>query len=332
MICQKNKKWERHSKRFGKMSEMSEKCPVCKTECENGATVCSVCGFAYEPKIDMTWPIPEDAKNWIETVVKPYRMQWEAKQREAVLLAQLEESKKREADLLSQLEETKKQNISSEVLENTFTDPRDGKVYRTVKIGSQVWMAENLNYNAPGSVCYNNDPRNGEKYGRLYDWETAKKACPPGWHLPSDKEWNVLINFAGGSGVGGKHLKAKNDWNDYNGKSGNGTDIYGFAALPGGGGNRFYCVGGTGCWWSASKRNIEDYDPNATYAIKFANAHPNSFLGMNSSNDVGLIDCNMSRLLSVRCVQDVRESQKESHDKLEKLRKIEAELLGIPYP
>jgi hypothetical protein len=60
---------------------MSEKCPVCKTECANGTTVCSVCGFTYKPKIDMAWPIPEDAKNWLETVVKPYRETWVRKQK-----------------------------------------------------------------------------------------------------------------------------------------------------------------------------------------------------------------------------------------------------------
>ena len=98
---------------FNKMNETKEKCPVCKTECENGTTICSVCRFTYEPKIDMAWPIPEDAKNWIEAVVKPYRVQWEAKKREAELLAQIEELKKREAKLSAQVENAKKQKAEN---------------------------------------------------------------------------------------------------------------------------------------------------------------------------------------------------------------------------
>ncbi len=116
----------------------------------------------------------------------------------------------------------------------TYTDPRDGQTYRTVKIGDQVWMAENLNYEAKGSRCYGNDPANAKKYGRLYNRKTAMKVCPPGWHLPSDKEWDVLIEFVGGKEVAGKNLKSKSGWNNYEGINGNGKDTYGFSALPGG--------------------------------------------------------------------------------------------------
>jgi uncharacterized protein (TIGR02145 family) len=144
----------------------------------------------------------------------------------------------------------------------TFADPRDGKVYKTAKIGTQTWLAENLNYEAEGSVCYKNNPDNCAKYGRLYDWGTAMKIwiCPKGWHLPTDKEWDKLFLFVDGdkgtespydSETAGKHLKAVSGWN----KDGNGTDKYGFSALPGGFGDSvgsFGYVGSGGYWWSAS--------------------------------------------------------------------------------
>jgi len=140
---------------------------------------------------------------------------------------------------------------------DNFTDPRDDQVYRTVKIGNQIWMAENFNYNAPGSKFYYNDPKNAEKYGRLYDWETAMKVAPSGWHLPSDAEWQMLVDFAGGSEVAGTKLKAKNGWNE----NGNGTDDYSFSTLPGGDGNsygNFSFVGYSGVWWSSSESNASN--------------------------------------------------------------------------
>jgi uncharacterized protein (TIGR02145 family) len=171
---------------------------------------------------------------------------------------------------------TKKAATSIE--KDSFTDPRDGKTYKTVKIGSQIWMAENLNYEAEGSVCYDNDPANAEKYGRLYDWHTAVKSCPKGWHLPTGREWEELFKSVTGSRLAdnrltaGKHLKAKTGWNDYEGKSGNGLDTYGFSALPGGEsvdfsiftidglehieeGDYFDCVGISGFWWTADEKS-----------------------------------------------------------------------------
>ncbi|MCL2100495.1 MAG: hypothetical protein FWH22_02140 [Fibromonadales bacterium] len=78
-----------------------------------------------------------------------------------------------------------------------IADSRDGKTYKIIDIGDEIWMAENLNYYIEGSVCYNFYKENCEKYGRLYKWEMAKEACPAGWHLPSDEEWTELENFVG---------------------------------------------------------------------------------------------------------------------------------------
>ena len=73
-----------------------------------------------------------------------------------------------------------------------------GKTYKTVKINNEFWMAENLNFPIEGSYFYDNDLNNGEKHGRLYTWDAAMKACPKGWHLPSDKEWDEMLDTLGG--------------------------------------------------------------------------------------------------------------------------------------
>jgi len=143
-----------------------------------------------------------------------------------------------------------------------FTDSRDGRKYKAVEIGAQTWMAENLNFNTEGSRCYDDKEENCQKYGKLYDWNTAMKICPKGWHLPSNEEWKTLIIFVGSSE--GTKLKFTNGWDSYEGKSGNGTDMYGFSALPGGYGyssrdsdddQNFLNLGSLGFWWSSSEKS-----------------------------------------------------------------------------
>jgi len=170
----------------------------------------------------------------------------------------------------------------------TFTDSRDGKKYKIVKIGSQTWMAENLNYNANGSKCYDNDPAYCQKYGRLYNWNTAKTACPKGWHLPTMSEYGKLDNFVGGEKLVGNFLKATNGWN----KNSNGEDKYGFSALPGGYGSSdgsFYYVGDDGHWWSSSESTSDD----AYYQDMFY-----------SSEGAYYRSGNKGDLYNVRCLQD----------------------------
>jgi uncharacterized protein (TIGR02145 family) len=189
----------------------------------------------------------------------------------------------------------------------SFTDPRDGKKYKTVKIGTQTWMAENLNYNASGSKCYDNKPVNCQKYGRLYNWEMARLVCPKGWHLPSDEEWYVLFRYAKGTSSGGlddgrmagKYLKTVSGWNNFNGKSGNGMDVYGFSALPGGyclpvlsGSYSFYPfsnIGNIGSWWMPPEYDAEN----------------GRFMTLsNSSDDAVSNTANKRNFFSVRCVRD----------------------------
>lgn len=116
--------------------------------------------------------------------------------------------------------------VAGEVLK----DSRDGQSYRTVRIGDQVWMAQNLNFTVGVNWCYDDKAENCQKYGRLYNWNTAMTACPAGWHLPSRAESETLVSFAGGSMLGGRKLKSTSGWS---GKS-DGMDPFGFNAIPAG--------------------------------------------------------------------------------------------------
>jgi uncharacterized protein (TIGR02145 family) len=175
--------------------------------------------------------------------------------------------------------------------ENTFTDSRDGKTYKKVVIGTQTWMAENLNYAAEGSVCYNNSPDSCAKYGHLYKWETALTACPAGTHLPNNKEWNMLVNYVGGWKTGGTKLKSSTGWKSESGIPA-GTNDYGFSALPGGGvdlSGEFGNVGEVGRWWSS-----KDYSTVMAYFFHMWNYNENV---LDDSN-------NKEYSFSIRCVVD----------------------------
>ena len=110
-----------------------------------------------------------------------------------------------------------------------LVDSRDGKNYKTIQIGEQNWMAENLNYEynegSGKSYCYEDNMDYCTAFGRLYNWTAAKLVCPEGWHLPNSKEWDTLWTTVGGINTAGYMLKAT---------SMNGIDKYGFSILSSG--------------------------------------------------------------------------------------------------
>jgi len=176
-------------------------------------------------------------------------------------------------------------------LKNYGSVTYEGKTYKTVVIGEQTWMAENLNYDYEGSRCYNDDPTNCDKYGRLYDWEMAMDVCPPSWHLPSNDEWWTIEHFV--FSFPRNKLRASSGWGNDNGKN-----TFGFSAMPGGyygssygssdGG--FRNVGSGGFWWIAC-RDDSNY---AEYR----------FIGISDLYGSGERAKEEIALYSVRCIQD----------------------------
>jgi uncharacterized protein (TIGR02145 family) len=170
----------------------------------------------------------------------------------------------------------------------TFTDPRNGRKYKTVELYGMTWMAENLNFETGTSWCYENQSSNCNKYGRLYDWNTASKACPVGWHLPTGQEWNQLANFVGfttaETAIPGTKLKSKAPGWD-------GTDEYGFSAIPGGERTvhgSFFHQGKFSYWWTADEK-----DDSSAYSRYISGS--------------GVVESHNRKEgsgLSVRCVQD----------------------------
>lgn len=191
-----------------------------------------------------------------------------------------------------------------------LVDDRDGQTYKTVKIGDQWWMAENLNYEVDSSFCYNDSAEYCGKFGRLYRWAATvgkserecghgytcslpsgniQGVCPSGWHLPSRVEWETLINAVGGKSIAGIKLKSTSGWNH----SGDGTDAFGFTALPAGyrlNHGDYYYKGGIADFWSSTERS-SNY-----YAYNMYLSYDNDFASPGSNNK--------SYGYSVRCIQD----------------------------
>lgn len=155
-------------------------------------------------------------------------------------------------------------------------DERDGQVYKTVQIGDQTWMAENLDYKTKNSWCGGGSGSiegDCSKYGRFYTWasavgksesecgydhvcslpsETVQGVCLSGWHLPSKTEWKTLFDAVDGQSTAGTKLKSTSGWY----KSGDGTDAFGFSAFPAGHRSRDGLFNGDGEWaefWSATE-------------------------------------------------------------------------------
>lgn len=156
---------------------------------------------------------------------------------------------------------------------------------KEVTIGKQVWMTQNLNVDKfrngdpipeaktdeewkkagengePAWCYYNNNPDNGDRYGKLYNWyavNDSRGLAPEGWKIPSDEDWRRLTDFLGGESVAGKKMKYTDFWADNDGESGNGTNESGFSGLPGGSRDydgTFYYIGKDGYWWSSTEDN-----------------------------------------------------------------------------
>ncbi|MBO4828356.1 MAG: fibrobacter succinogenes major paralogous domain-containing protein [Fibrobacter sp.] len=218
----------------------------------------------------------------------------------------------------------KEDRMNPEIAYDSMTDSRDGQIYKTVKIGDQIWMAENLNYadsiKTPSLIgknwCYANKAENCAVTGRLYTWtaaidsvklatdadnpqdcgfgkectlpDTVQGICPPGWHLPEKKEWDTLLTKVGGEATALKVLKSQTGWF----RKGNGSDDVGFSALPAGdriNNGNFFDIGKLAGFWSASET---DYNYAKALDLGYC------------SNYAALGYYNKSFGFSVRCLKD----------------------------
>ena len=186
----------------------------------------------------------------------------------------------------------------------SFTDARDGRVYKTIDIWGQTWMAENLDYRDSVAKpelegnrwCYGNEAEQCETYGSFYSCELSSQVCPAGWHLPSKSDWRELYNFIalmGGDPQSG--LRAKDGWLDYSDNVNNGTDVLGFTALPGGimyGENSYGSATQEAWFWYVQDCSLNEYE------ALYLSSEETNFVSTSVSGG------KITDAYSVRCIKD----------------------------
>ncbi len=204
----------------------------------------------------------------------------------------------------------------AEVTTGTMIDSRDGQTYKTVTIGTQTWMAQNLNYETANSYCYADNASYCSKYSRLYTWAAAMDSvgtwsanskgcgkgkacsptypvqgvCPSGWHLPTKAEFETLFTAVGGQSTAGKMLKSTTGWKAYRGIIN--EDAFAFSALPAGYRNNdgdYSVEGDDAYFWSSTEGNS-----NNAYLMDLNYYFGDAYLDFNYK-DYGF---------SVRCLKD----------------------------
>ena len=207
-----------------------------------------------------------------------------------------------------------------------FLDTRDNKVYKTITIGKQTWIAQNLNYtinDGKDSWCYDDTPDNCKKYGRLYKWEAAKEACPEGWRLPDNLDWHtLLVQLSAPVSKDSSHweyfsedmywiyygavenLKTTSVWRAEEGIPPS-TNSYGFSAMPAGyhhdDGEEYYFayINGSTFFWSADKYEGEGPVDSSNYEGAYA------LVFYSHGLDAQLANFNKNIFhFSIRCLQD----------------------------
>lgn len=202
-----------------------------------------------------------------------------------------------------------------------LTDARDGKTYRTVKIGDQTWMAENLALELVESYCYGSIYKNCTRYGHLYPWNIAigraeceevscslppvmRGVCPDGWHLPAVEEFETLLEFVGDSS--GTYLKStdENEWLESRGMKSAGTDVFGFTALPAG-------------YREADEFTTSNYDATQFWSSTQDDEYHSMALHISQHYQANIWDTPKRNSYSVRCIQDSKEFAPEADEEFD---------------